>query len=599
MLISGSNISKNYQGKQLFTDINFTINKGDKIGLIGINGSGKSTLLKIIAGLEEPDYKEHRTDIEMRFVPRLKIAYLEQDPKFDDQLTILEQVLKYTNVEEDYMAKSSLNVLGFSDYEILIGSLSGGQRRKVALACALLKPADVLILDEPTNHLDENMTRYLENELKRMNKTLIMITHDRYFLDRVTNQIYEIDNEQLYIYEGNYKYYCEKKAERLEMQRSSERKRSSLLRVEQKWINQGAKARGTKSKERIERFNKLKSIKVDTPDELDINSINSRLGSQVIELDNISMTYDDKVIFKNFTYTFTKYDRIGILGLNGAGKSTLLNIISENIKPTEGTVTIGSTVKFGYFSQHVYHLPEDDQILEFIRSIAEYIETPHGQISASQMLERFLFSASLQRRQIKVLSGGEKRRLFLLSLIMQNPNVLILDEPTNDLDIDTLTVLEQYLDNFQGVVIVVSHDRYFLDKVVDKMFVFKVDKHIELYHGDYSTYVEEFNEQAEAAKPKEVKVSKEPKQRSNGLKKYKFTYKEQQEYNTIDDDIITLETELSELDKDILIHGSNFEKLNDLMAIRDQKAQELEFKNERWEYLMDLAEKIENGEYQD
>ncbi len=596
MLISGTNISKNYQGKQLFTDINFAINKGDKIGLIGINGSGKSTLLKIIAGIEEPDYKEHATDIEMRFAPKLKIAYLEQDPKFDDNLSILEQTVAYTGIEEDYMAKSSLNVLGFDDYDVTIGSLSGGQRRKVALACALLKPADVLILDEPTNHLDENMTAYLENELKRMNKTLIMITHDRYFLDRVTNQIYEIDNQNLYVYEGNYAYYCEKKAERLEMDKASARKRSSLLRVEQKWINQGAKARGTKSKERIERFNKLKSIKVDVPDELDINSVNSRLGSQVIELENVSMSYDQKLIFNDFTYHFTKYDRIGILGLNGAGKSTLLNIICEKLKPTSGTVTIGSTVKFGYFSQHTYHMPEDDQILEYIRSIAEHVETPHGNISASQMLERFLFQPSLQRRQIKVLSGGEKRRLFLLSLIMQNPNVLILDEPTNDLDIDTLNVLEQYLDNFQGVVIVVSHDRYFLDKVVDKMFVFTPEKTIELYHGDYSSYVQEYNQKIKQAEVKPKKVAKE---KPKGTQKYKFSYKEQQEYNTIDEDIISLEEQLEILDKDILANGTNFEILNKLVTEREEKQALLNHKNERWEYLMDLAEKIENGEYID
>lgn len=596
MLISGINISKNYQGKQLFSNINFAINKGDKIGLIGVNGSGKSTLLKIIAGIEEPDYKEHDTSIEMRFAPRLKIAYLEQDPKFNDDLTILEQVVNYTNIEEEYMAKSSLNVLGFDDYEVKIGSLSGGQRRKVALACALLKPADVLILDEPTNHLDENMTAYLEQELKRMNKTLIMITHDRYFLDRVTNQIYEIDKQNLYVYAGNYAYFCEQKALRLEMDKASSRKRSSLLRVEQKWINQGAKARGTKSKERIERFNKLKSVKDENPDELDINSINSRLGSQVIELEKVGMSYGDNHLFTDFTYHFTKYDRVGILGLNGAGKTSLLNIIYQSLQPTSGRVTIGSTVKFGYFSQHTYHMPEDDRILEYIRSIAEYIETPHGNITASQMLERFLFKASTQRQQIKVLSGGEKRRLFLLSLIMQNPNVLILDEPTNDLDIDTLNVLEQYLDNFQGVVIVVSHDRYFLDKVVDKMFVFTPEKKIELYHGDYSSYVEAYNKQTSQTK---VTEKKEVKAKPKGTQKYKFSYKENQEYNTIDDDIITLEEELAQLDIDILANGANFEILNELIQVRSHKQAELEHKNERWEYLMDLAEKIENGEYID
>ncbi len=596
MLISGTNISKNYQGKQLFTNINFTINKGDKIGLIGINGSGKSTLLKIIAGVEEPDYKEHQTNIEMRYAPRLKIAYLEQDPKFDDELTIVEQVVKYSQIEEDYMAKSSLNQLGFEDYDVKVGSLSGGQRRKVALACALLKPADVLILDEPTNHLDENMTAYLEAELKRMNKTLVMITHDRYFLDRVTNQIYEIDNEQLFTYDGNYAYFLEHKQMRIESLGASERKRKSLLRVEQKWMNRGPKARGSKSKERIERFHKLKNVKVDVPDELDINSVNARLGSQVIELDNLGMQYDENVLFSNFTYDFTKYDRIGILGLNGAGKSTLLNLIAGNITPTAGEVRLGSTVKIGYFSQHTYHMPEEDKILEYIRSIAEFIETTHGPVSASQMLERFLFRPSTQQKQIKVLSGGEKRRLFLLSLIMQNPNVLILDEPTNDLDIDTLNVLEQYLDNFQGVVIVVSHDRYFLDKVVDKMFVFTPNKTIELYHGDYSSYVEEYNNQTKEVKPKEDKPKQE-KVKPKGTRRYKFSYKEKQEYETIDEDIINLEEELEQLAKDILANGANFEILNKLVTEQEEKQALLNHKNERWEYLMDLAEKIENGEF--
>lgn len=593
MLINATNISKNYQGKQLFKDISFTINKGDKIGLIGVNGCGKSTLLKIIARLEDSDYEEHRTDIEMRYAPKLRIAYLEQDPKFDDNLSILEQTVEYCKIEEEeYLAKSSLNILGFDNYDVKIGELSGGQRRKVALACALLKPADVLILDEPTNHLDENMTAYLENELKRMNKTLVMITHDRYFLDRVTNQIYEIDNQNLFIYEGNYQYYVEQKANRIEMDKASERKRQSLLRVEQKWMNQGAKARSSKSKERIERFHKLNSKKIDVPDELDINSVTSRLGSQVIEINNLKMNYGEKLLFEDFSYDFTKYDRIGILGLNGAGKSTLLNIIAGNVEPTGGTIKLGSTVKVGYFSQHTYHMPEEDKILDFIRSIAEYIETPHGKISASNMLERFLFDASTIQKQVKVLSGGERRRLFLLSLIMRNPNVLILDEPTNDLDIETLTVLEQYLDNFQGVVIVVSHDRYFLDKVVDKMFVFTPDQKIELFHGDYSSYVAEYNSKTTAPVKKEKKQTKE---RTKGKQKYKFTYKEKQEYETIDDDIINLEEELETLDADILKNGTNFEILNKLVQEREEKTKLLDEKNERWEYLMDLAEKIEQG----
>ncbi len=595
MLIHATNISKNYQAKQLFKDINFTINRGDKIGLIGVNGCGKSTLLKIIANIEQPDYIEHKTNTEIRYAPKLRIAYLEQDPNFDDNLTILEQTVKYAHVEEEpYLAKSSLNMFGFSDYSRKIASLSGGERRKVALACALIKPADILILDEPTNHLDENMSSFLEAELKKMNKALIMITHDRYFLDRVTNQIYEIDDCQLFTYAGNYQYFLEHKAKRLEMDANSARKRKSLLKIEQKWMNQGAKARGSKSKERIERFNQLKSIKTETKDELDINSVSSRLGSQVIELRDLGMEFGDKKLFNNFTYDFTKYDRVGILGLNGAGKSTLLNIIAGNIQPTSGSVTLGSTVKISYFSQHSYHLPTDDKIIDFIRSIAEYIDTPNGQISASSMLERFLFDASTIQKKIEVLSGGERRRLFLLSLIMHKPNVLILDEPTNDLDIDTLTVLEQYLDNFQGVVIVVSHDRYFLDKVVDKMFVFTPEQTIELFHGDYSDYVQDYNLKTNS--PQNIKDKKE-KPKPKGRQKYKFTYKEKCEYETIDDDIINLEEKLKQLDDDILKNGSNFEILNKLIKEREQLALILQQKNERWEYLMELADKIENGLY--
>ncbi len=597
MLISAINISKSFNDKLLFENINFTINKGDKIGLIGVNGSGKSTLLKIIANLDIPDFSAHNSNTEMRYAPKLKISYLEQDPQFEDDLSILEQVLKYTNIEEDYLAKSSLTQLGFVDFGMKIKTLSGGQRRKVALACVLLTPCDVLILDEPTNHLDENMVSYLENELIKSNKTLVMITHDRYFLDRVTNKIYEIDNQSLFKYEGNYNYFCEKKAERLEIDNANFRKHVSLLKVEQKWMNQGPKARSTKNKDRIERFNALKNKKYTTKDELDINSINSRLGSKVIELRNLGLSFGDNVLFSNFTYDFTKYDRIGILGLNGTGKSSLLNIIAGHLTPTVGSVELGSTVKLAYFSQYSFHLPENDKIIEFIRNIAEVVETPNGSISASQMLERFLFKPNLQQKTINVLSGGEKRRLFLLSLIIKNPNVFVLDEPTNDLDIETLTVLERYLDNFQGVVIVVSHDRYFLDKVVDKMFVISPNKTIELYHGDYSSYISNYNSIIKNKEKSNEKVKESRPQKGKGVQKYKFTYKEQQEYNSIDDDIINLESECQIVDEKIAENGSNFEVLNELIIKREKLQSKLDFKNERWEYLMTKAEKIANGEY--
>lgn len=597
MQISATNISKTLQGKTLFENISFTINKGDKIGLIGINGCGKSTLLKILSNIEEPDYTEDNSmNSSIRFAARLKISYLEQDPQFNDDLNVVQQVLDYADIDEEYKAKSSLNMLGFDDYDLKVANLSGGQRRKLALCACLLKNADIYILDEPTNHLDENMVNYIENELRKTNKTIIMVTHDRYFLDRVTNQIFELSNKQLFIYSGNYNYYLEQKANRLANDKANERKRKSLLRSEQKWMNQGAKARGTKSKERIERFNKLKNIKVDTVDELDINSIHSRLGSKVIDIENIKMEFDGELLFDNFSYQFTKYDRVGLLGLNGCGKSTFLNLIAQKLKPTSGSITLGSTVKLGYFSQHTYHLPQDETVIDYIRDIAEFIETPNGKVSAGALLERFLFNPNTFQKQINVLSGGEKRRLFLLSLIMKNPNVLILDEPTNDLDIETLTVLEQYLDNFQGVIIVVSHDRYFLDKVVDKLFVFTPQKQIELYHGDYSSYVEEYNRSVSESKPKSVKKGKA---KINGKQKYKFSYKEKQDFETIDDQIIELEEEIAALDTKIAENSSDFQILNQLITNRNELDTKLNELNERWEYLMDLSIKIENNEYID
>lgn len=595
MVISGKNISKVYHGKTLFEDLNFTIQKGEKIGIIGINGSGKSTLLKIIAKQLAPNLPEHRNDIELRWEPKLKVSYLEQDPIYNLDNTIVEQVLISANIEEEYLAKSNLNQLGLSNYQLKISELSGGERRKVALAITLLKDADVLILDEPTNHLDENMTTYLEQQLIKSNKTIIMITHDRYFLDRVTNKIWELDEGKLSCFNGNYQYYCEQKQKLLEMEQSSQRKLLSLFRNEQRWMNQGAKARSSKSKERTERFNNLKQeIVTSYKDELDINSVHSRLGSQVIDIKDLGMKYDNQVLFSDFNYMFTKYDRVGIVGLNGSGKTTLLNIINQQIIPTSGSVVLGSTVKIGYFSQHTYQLPGEETLIEYVRSVAEYIETSDGQITARQLLERFLFPASMFNKKIKLLSGGERRRLFLLGLIMKSPNVLILDEPTNDLDIPTLNVLEQYLDNFRGVVIIVSHDRYFLDKVVDKMFVFTPQKTIELFHGDYSSYVAQYNLQTKQVNNKVAKEKGE-KPKANNLQRYKFTYKEQQEFATIDNDIISLEQQISQIDLLIAQSGDDFPKLTDLNQQRLELSENLTYLNRRWEYLYELAEKIEQG----
>lgn len=596
MIVSANSISKNYQQNNLFKNISFSIKAGDKIGLIGVNGCGKSTLLKIIAQLETPDRLEHQQDGEMIFAPKKEILYVPQVPIFTKDMTVIDYVIANSkNESELFEAKSILNKLGIDDYDQKIQNLSGGNKKRVSLACGLIQKCDLLILDEPTNHLDEHMVVWLENYLNKRIKTLIMVTHDRYFLQKVTNQIYEIDDNSLFQYEGNYEQYLTLKQQRYDQMQASQRKLNSFLVREEKWIKQGAKARSSKSKDRIQRFEKLsKSANVKPTSELDINSVNSRLGSKVINIDNVAFSYGEKQLFKNFSYNFTKYDRIGIVGPNGAGKTTLLNLMTNNLQPTSGTVDIGSTVKFGFFKQDQSDMPFEDRVLDYLTSFAEFIETPTGPVSAASLLKRFQFPTSLHYTPIKNLSGGQQRRLYLLTVLIQAPNVLILDEPTNDFDITTLSILEEFLDNFQGVIIVVSHDRYFLDQTVDSLFILKPDQEIEHFIGDFSSYLISDERGDNTNKKQKAKSDvKKSNDNVNKITRYKFSYKEQNEFNTIDEDIINIETEIAQIDQQIATN-TDFSLINDLLAKRTVLQDKLDEKNERWIYLYDLHEKIEN-----
>jgi ATP-binding cassette subfamily F protein uup len=573
------------------------INEGDKIGIIGINGTGKSTLLKIIAGLEEGDTGNVVKG------NQIKVEYLAQNPIFDDKLSILENVLKDTKGKENLWekegeAKSMLNRLGITDYDGRVDTLSGGQRKRIALVKALINPAEILILDEPTNHLDNEMTEWLEDYLKRYKGAFVMVTHDRYFLDSVTNRIVEIDKGNLYSYEANYSKFLELKSEREEMELATERKNKSLYRVELEWIKRGARARSTKQKARIERFDELKNRKKIAEDKnVELNSLSSRLGKKTIELNHLTKSFGDKILFKDYNYIFLKDDRIGIIGPNGCGKSTLLKVINGVVMPDSGYVEIGQTVKIGYFSQENEYMDENQRVIDYIKGVAEYIMTKDGSTSASQMLERFLFDATMQYSLISKLSGGEKRRLYLLRILMDAPNVLILDEPTNDLDIQTLNILEDYLDTFDGIVITVSHDRYFLDRVVERIFAFEGEGIVKQYEGGYTDYklAIELNDQTNdsANSLKEEKKEKQSYQKPREVK-LKFTYNEQKEYDTIDDVISSLETQIEEVEKNIAASSTDFVKLNEFMKKKEELEKDLEYRMERWVYLNDLAEKIEN-----
>lgn len=607
-LVTIEHLTKSYTERLIFDDTDFSINEGEKIGLIGINGTGKSTLLKIVAGLEEPD---KGTVVRGR---NLDMRYLPQNPKFTEGDTIIESILRdnegHPHIwDMESQAKTMLTKVGIYDFDAKVETLSGGQRKRVALISTLMADTDLLILDEPTNHLDSDMADWLEDHLKKFRGAILMITHDRYFLDSVANRIVELDKGKFYSYQTNYEGYLELRAERLDMAQASERKRQSILRVELEWMKRGARARSTKQKAHIQRYEALRDQKGPEFDQtMELESISSRLGRTTVELDHLCKAYGDKTLIKDFTYIFLKNDRVGIIGPNGSGKSTLMKMIAGWVQPDSGTIEIGQTVKMGYFSQENEAMDESLKVIDYIKNVAEYVQTRDGSVSASMMLERFLFPSSVQYTTIDRLSGGEKRRLYLLRILMDAPNVLLLDEPTNDLDIRTLTILEDYLDSFQGIVITVSHDRYFLDRIVRRIFAFEGNGKITQYEGGFTDYqaavlrkeveaeamaagnVAKVGAKGEKSEEEESKSSK--KTWNGGPKKLRFTYQEQKDWDVIESQIEKLEEEIADLDVQMEKAASDFVKLKELMDRKAQAESELDAKMERWMYLNDLAEKI-------
>lgn len=597
-ILNIEHISKIFGEKVIFDDVSYGIHEGDKIGIIGINGTGKTTLLKVIACLEEPD--------EGQVIRQngLRITYLPQNPEFPKGANILDYVAdgkwqKDWSTESE--ARNVLNKLGISDHEEEIEHLSGGQKKRVALARTLVNPADVLIMDEPTNHLDNEMVTWLEEFLIRFKGVVIMVTHDRYFLDRVTNKILEISHGKLYSYEANYSKFLEMKAQREEMELASERKRQSVLRMELEWAKRGCRARTTKQRARLERLEALKKGSAPVRDNtVELDSVETRMGKKTIELHHISKSYGERCMVQDFDYIVLKNQRLGIIGPNGCGKSTLIKMIAGVIQPDCGEIEIGETIRIGYFAQEVPDMDNDLRVIDYIRDVAEYIPTREGKISASMMLERFLFDSAMQYTPIAKLSGGEKRRLYLLKVLMGAPNVLLLDEPSNDLDIPTLTILEDYLDSFAGIVITVSHDRYFLDDVVDRIFAFEGEGRLVQYEGGYSDYME-----ARKRKEGETVLDRQPAQdtekkktsnkdwKQNRQEKLKFSFKEQREFETIDDDIAALEEKIEKLDKEMMENATNSFKLRQIVEEKEAAEQALEEKMDRWVYLNDLAERIE------
>ena len=588
-ILNIEHVSKIFGEKKIFDDVSYGIHEGDKIGIIGINGTGKTTLLKIIAGLEETD--------EGQVIKQngLRITYLPQNPEFPKGSTVLSYVIQVTQNKE-YEARNILNKLGITDHDADIATLSGGQKKRVALARALVNPADVLILDEPTNHLDNEMVTWLEEYLIKFKGVIIMVTHDRYFLDRVTNKILEISRGKLYGYEANYSKFLEMKAQREEMELASERKRQSILRMELEWAKRGCRARTTKQKARLERLEALKNGKAPVQDTaVELDSVGTRMGKKTIEFHNISKSYGDKVLIRDFNYIVLKNQRLGFIGPNGCGKSTLMKILVGAIEPDEGFMEIGDTIQIGYFSQEAEEMDNSQRVIDYIKDVAEYVPTKDGRITASQMLERFLFDGNMQYTPIGKLSGGEKRRLYLCKVLMESPNVLILDEPTNDLDIPTLTILEDYLDSFPGIVITVSHDRYFLDNLVDRIFAFEGNGCLQQYEGGYTDYAEAKQRLEVANIQKESdkkKTSSKEDWKQNRPTKLKFSYKEQKEYETIDEDIASLEAKIEALDAEMMANATNSAKLSELAAEKEKAEALLEEKMERWVYLNDLAERI-------
>lgn len=602
-ILSLENITHSYTERKLFDNTSFYLHEGEKVGVIGINGTGKSTLLKIMAGVEVPD------EGEVIKASNMMIHYLPQNPKFNDGDTVLESVQNmihhHANENELVKAKSMMTRLGITDFEQKTGELSGGQRKRLALVSVLITPCDILILDEPTNHLDSEMAQWLENQLKAFKGALVMVTHDRYFLDSVTNRIIELDKGKIYSYDEKYSGFLQRKAEREDSVKASERKRQSILRKEIEWMQRGARARSTKQKAHIKRYEDLKNQKgIETEDKIELSSIKSRMGKTTIELENICKAYGENVLIKDFSYNFLKGDRVGFVGKNGCGKTTLMKIVDGRIKPDSGIVNIGQTIKIGYYTQEIEndkdagiaYMNPDDKVIDYIKNTAEFVRTQEGLVSASVMLERFLFPSSQQYSKIEKLSGGEKRRLNLLRVLMEAPNVLILDEPTNDLDIETMTILEDYLDSFDGIVITVSHDRYFLDRVVRRIFSFEGNGVIKQYEGGYTDYYNKKQEEVEHTKEQEKPASKGRQEKTvykSKNKKLKFSYNEQREYDTIEDDIGKLEKKLEKLDIDMNKNATNSVKLKELMDEKEETEALLMEKMDRWEYLEDLAKKIQ------
>ena len=593
ILLSAQNISKTYMERKVLNNVSFFLNEGDKVGIIGINGTGKSTLLRILAGAEEAD-----SGIIIR-TNGVRISYLPQIPEFDSHGTILEQVMKHLPADlkesKEFEAKSILGKLGIDDYTRDISTLSGGEKRRAGIATALIQPSDVLLIDEPTNHIDNETVQILEQQLKKYRGAIVMVTHDRYFLNSITQKIVEVDKGNIFEYNGNYSTYLEQKAQREADEEAKERKNKTIYRQELAWIMRGARARGTKSKDRIERFHALENREkpVET-EKLQLQSVSSRLGKKTIEIENISKSIDGKKLIENFSCIIPRNARIGIVGHNGAGKSTFIKMLTGELTADSGSITLGDTVKIGYFSQECESMDLSLKVIDYIRETAENIRTPDGVITASKMLERFLFTPELQWNRIEKLSGGERKRLYLLKVIMTSPNILLLDEPTNDLDIATLTILEDYLNNFDGAVIAISHDRYFLDKMSSEIWEFKGNGIINRYNGNYSDYSEKIQELAKEEKPVKQSVKKE--RVYTGKKKLKFSFKEQREFETIDDDIACLESQISETEKEILASSSDYIKLQELSDKKDSLENQLAEKMERWLYLNELAEKIANGE---
>ena len=627
LLLSATDLCKTHGLKIIFDHISLHIDSGDKIGLLGVNGTGKSTLLRILSGLAQADEGEIQTS------NQLVLEYLPQHPDFDEDATVLQQIFRgespFMKVLRNYEqtldalerypgdqqltqqlldlsaqmdaqnawqleseAKAILNKLGIHDVSAKVQTLSGGQRKRIALAGALIRPCNLLILDEPTNHLDHEAIEFLEQHLKNKNCALLMVTHDRYFLDRVTNRILELSNGKLYAYEGNYETFLELKTQREEEQQRIQEKAQALYKQELAWMRKGVEARRTKQKARIERFYQLEdSLTVQQEDKLEISLQHSRLDKKIIELDHLHKTFGDKVCIDDLTYTVVRDDRIGIIGNNGLGKSTLLNIIGKQLPYDSGSVILGDTVRIGYYTQDNSDLPLDMRVIDYVREKGEYIHSSDGSlISAARMLERFLFSGAQQHAFIHQLSGGEKRRLYLLGVLMDDVNVLLLDEPTNDLDIQTLQILEDFIDHFNGPVLAVSHDRYFLDRIARRIFAFEGNGVVDIYTGNYSDYAEK-KQQAEpteaAPAPKEKKG--DTRQRTQ---KIKFTYQEAKEYDAIENDIAALETQIQQCDLDMAANSTDFAKLNELNQQKERLEQQLSEKMERWEYLMNKAEQI-------